>query len=80
MTSFVDAPLPQQGQTQYGLGLAHFQFGDVELIGHYGGTAGYDGFMLQDTATGVVFAGSVNQDPSLAALVPPAVQAVSRLP
>jgi D-alanyl-D-alanine carboxypeptidase len=80
MTSFVDAPLPQEGQTQYGLGLAHFQFGDVELIGHYGGTAGYDGFMLQDTATGAVFAGSANQDPSLAALVPPMVQAVGRLP
>lgn len=80
MTSFVDAPLPQQGQIQYGLGIAHFQFGALDLIGHYGGTAGYNGFMLQDTATGVVFAGSANLDPSLAALVPPMVQAVGRLP
>lgn len=80
MMSFVDAPLPQEGQTQYGLGLAHIQFDGIDLIGHYGGTAGYDGFMLLDTATGVVFAGSVNQDPSLPALVPPMIQAVGRLP
>jgi len=80
MTGFVDAPLPQEGQTQYGLGLARFQFGDLELIGHYGSTAGYNGFVLQDTATGVVFAGSINQDGGLGALVVPVVQAVGRLP
>jgi D-alanyl-D-alanine carboxypeptidase len=80
MTSFVDAPLPQEGQAQYGLGLARFQFGDMALIGHYGSTAGYNGFVLQDTATGVVFAGSINQDGGLGALVLPVIQAVGRLP
>ena len=35
--------------------LARIQFGDMQLIGHYGSTAGYNGFMLQDTATGAVF-------------------------
>ena len=79
MTSFVDAPLPQEGQIQYGLGLARIQFGDMQLIGHYGSTAGYNGFMLQDTATGAVFAGSINQDGSLAALVPAMIQAVGGL-
>jgi D-alanyl-D-alanine carboxypeptidase len=80
MMTFVDAPLPEQGQTQYGLGLAHFQFGDLDLVGHYGGTAGFDGFMLQDTATGMVFAGSVNEDPNLGALVLPMIQVAARLP
>lgn len=80
MTSFVTAPLPQEGQVGYGLGLAHIQFAGVDLIGHYGSTAGYNGFMLEDTATGVVFAGAANRDPALAQLVPPLIEAESRLP
>lgn len=80
MTSFVAAPLPQEGQVEYGLGLAHIQFAGVDLIGHYGSTAGYNGFMLEDTATGVVFTGAANADPALAQLVPPMIEAASRLP
>jgi D-alanyl-D-alanine carboxypeptidase len=80
MTSFVDAPLPNEGQTHYGLGLARIQFAGMDLIGHYGSTAGYNGFMLKDTATGVVFAGAINQDRGLGALVPPVIQAIGRLP
>jgi D-alanyl-D-alanine carboxypeptidase len=80
MKSFVDAPLPQEGQTHYGLGLARVQFNGKEMLGHYGNTAGYGGFMLADTATGIVFSGSMNQRGNLGALIIPAIQAVGRLP
>jgi hypothetical protein len=70
----------RRGQTQYGLGLARFQFGGMNLIGHYGTTAGYCGFMLQDVATGAVFAGSINQGSNLGALVLPMIQAIAGLP
>jgi D-alanyl-D-alanine carboxypeptidase len=80
MKSFVDAPLPQEAQTHYGLGLAKIHFDGMNLLGHYGSTAGYGGFMLMDTDTGVVVAGSMNVGGNLGELIIPLIQAVSRLP
>lgn len=80
MKSFVDAPLPHEAQTHYGLGLARLEFGGRELLGHIGNTAGYGGFMLLDTASGVVFTGGMNQRGNLGAFIIPVIQAVGRLP
>jgi len=81
MKSFVAAPLPAEAQTHYGLGLARFQVGGVEMFGHLGGTAGFQGFMLMAPATGVVVTGYMNHRPGgLGNFIVPVLQAVGRLP
>lgn len=79
MKSFVSAPLPEEAQTHYGLGLARIQFAGMDLLGHYGSTAGYSGFMLEDTATGLVVSGAITQGGNLGALIIPVMEAVARL-
>ncbi|MBC7977436.1 MAG: beta-lactamase family protein [Myxococcales bacterium] len=80
MNRFVDAPVPEEVQTGYGLGITHFEIGELDLVGHLGGTAGYQGFMLMDTQRGVVISGYMTQRGDLGALIVPVLDAVARIP
>ena len=79
MRDFVDAPIPAEAQTGYGLGLQHFQVGDVEFIGHLGGTAGFQGFVLYQPDSAVAVAGYMNRMGDLGAFIVPVLEAVSRV-
>lgn len=79
MTTFVDAPVPNEAQTGYGLGLTRFQVGDVELYGHIGSTAGYQSFVLYEPSSGIVASGSMNRYGDLGAFIMPVLGAVSRI-
>jgi len=79
MTAFTDAPIPQETQTGYGLGLAHFNAGGTELIGHLGGTAGYQSFMFFHPPSGMVVSGSMNRFGDFGAFVLPVLEAVGRV-
>jgi D-alanyl-D-alanine carboxypeptidase len=80
MLEFVDAPIPEEAQTGYGLGMIHYQVGDIELIGHLGGTAGYQGFVLAHPGTGIVTSGIMNRHGDLGAFILPVIDALGRLP
>lgn len=84
MKTFTPAPLPEEAQTDYGLGLTRFEVGDergsVELVGHLGGTVGFQGFMLKDTRTGVVVSGEMTMRGDLGAFILPVLEAVARIP
>jgi len=80
MQSFVAAPSPVEAQTGYGLGLARFQVGDTELIGHLGGTAGFQGFVLRDPSTGVTVAGVMTTRGDFGAFILPVLDAAARIP
>jgi len=79
MTTFVDAPVPQEAQTGYGLGLTRFQVGDVELVGHIGSTAGYQSFVLFQPGSGIVVSGSMNRYGDLGSFIMPVLGAVARI-
>lgn len=79
MTEFTDAPIPEETQTGYGLGLAHFDAGGTELIGHLGGTAGYQSFVFLHPASGMVVSGSMNRFGDFGAFVLPVLQAAARI-
>ncbi|HET9952919.1 MAG TPA: serine hydrolase domain-containing protein [Polyangiaceae bacterium] len=78
MREFTVAPDPEQAQTGYGLGLARLQVGSTELIGHIGGTAGFQGFMLYRPSTGMTVSGFMNRRGDLAAFVLPGLEAIER--
>jgi D-alanyl-D-alanine carboxypeptidase len=80
MLDFTDAPVPEEAQSGYGLGLARFQVGDLELIGHLGGTAGFHGFAFTHPGTGTIASGFMNQNGDFAAFVLPVLDALARLP
>jgi D-alanyl-D-alanine carboxypeptidase len=81
MESFGPAPLPAEAQTGYGLGLARFDVNGVELIGHLGATAGFQGFMLLNPGTGVVVSGYMNRRPGgLGNFILPVLASVARIP
>jgi D-alanyl-D-alanine carboxypeptidase len=81
MQTFVAAPVPEEAQTGYGLGLTLYDVNGAELIGHLGGTAGFQGFMLLDTSTGVVISGHMNRRPGgLGNFILPVLAAVARIP
>ena len=80
MLEFVDAPIPEEAQTGYGLGMIHYEVGDIELIGHIGGTAGYQGFMFAHPQSGIVASGLMNRPGDLGAFILPVIEAIGRLP
>ncbi len=79
MLTFADAPIPEELQTGYGLGIARYRQGDVEIFGHLGGTAGYQGFVLYWPATDTVASGYLNAYGGLGDLIVPVLGAVERL-
>lgn len=79
MLDFTAAPIPEELQTGYGLGLVHSQIGDVELIGHLGGTAGFHSFMFHAPNAGWTVSGSMNRRGDLGALIIPVIEAIDRL-
>ena len=79
MSDFVDAPIPEEAQDGYGLGLQHFRAGDLELVGHLGGTAGFQGFVLIHPATGIAASGYVNRYGDLGAFLVPVLDAIARI-
>lgn len=80
MLDFVDAPVPDEAQTGYGLGLQRFMVGEVELVGHLGGTAGFQGFALMHPGSGIVVSGYVNAFGNLGDFILPVLDAVGRIP
>lgn len=80
MLDFVDAPVPEELQIGYGLGLQRFMLGDVELVGHLGGTAGYQGFALMHPGSGIVVSGYVNAFGNLGDFILPVLDVVGRIP
>lgn len=80
MLDFTVADVPEEAQTGYGLGITRFQLGDAQYFGHFGGTAGYQGFMLLDPASGVVTSGFMNQRGNLGAFILPVLETLGRLP
>ncbi|MGC4095292.1 MAG: serine hydrolase domain-containing protein [Polyangiaceae bacterium] len=78
MLGFIDAAIPEQAQTGYGLGLGRFQVGDAELIGHIGGTAGYQSFVFFQPASGAVVSGFMNCQGDFGAFVLPILDATAR--
>jgi D-alanyl-D-alanine carboxypeptidase len=78
MTDFTDAPIPEQAQVGYGLGMARFQVGDVTLIGHLGGTAGFQSFTFYEPSTGAVASGYMNRRGDFGAFVIPTLDAIGR--
>ena len=79
MSDFVDAPVPEEAQDGYGLGLQHFQAGDLELVGHLGGAAGFQGFVLIHPATGIAASGYVNRYGDLGGFIVPVLDAIARI-
>jgi D-alanyl-D-alanine carboxypeptidase len=80
MLDFVDAPVPDEAQTGYGIGLQRFAVGDVELVGHLGGTAGYQAFALVHPGSGLIVSGYVNAFGNLGDFILPVLEAVGRIP
>ena len=58
---------------------AHFQAGDLELVGHLGGTAGFQGFVLIHPTTGIAASGYVNRYGDLGGLIIPVLDAIARI-
>lgn len=79
MREFVDAPIPEEAQVGYGLGITQFRFGDIEFFGHLGGTAGFQGFVLYFPETGVATSGFMNQRGNFGAFILPALEAIGRI-
>jgi len=79
MLAFNDAKVPEEAQTGYGLGIARFQAGEIELYGHLGGTAGFQGFVVFQPATGVVTSGYMNRTGDFGAFIVPVLDAVARI-
>ncbi|HET9934346.1 MAG TPA: serine hydrolase domain-containing protein, partial [Polyangiaceae bacterium] len=78
MLSFADAPVPQETQVGYGLGIARFQMGDVELIGHLGGTAGFQSFVFYQPSSGTTVSGYMNRQGDFGAFVLPFMTTVGK--
>jgi D-alanyl-D-alanine carboxypeptidase len=78
MLAFVDAPIPEEATTGYGLGVARFQMGDTQLFGHLGGAVGFQSFMLYEPGSGTVVSGYMNRTGDLGSFVIPVVAAVGR--
>jgi D-alanyl-D-alanine carboxypeptidase len=55
-------PAGTEGIDEYGMGLIHSNYGGIEVIGHLGGTAGYQSFNLYLPADGQYVSGFINQD------------------
>lgn len=79
MLEFTPAEVPEEMQTSYGLGLARFQLGDTELIGHLGATAGFQGFVFFEPGSGMSVSGYMNQRGDFGAFIVPVLEAVGRL-
>ncbi len=79
MSDFVDAPLPEEAQDGYGFGLQHFRAGDLELVGHLGGTAGFQGFVLIHPASGIAASGYINRFGDLGGFLVPVLDAIARI-
>jgi D-alanyl-D-alanine carboxypeptidase len=78
MLDFTDAPLPEQAQTGYALGIARFEVNGVELIGHLGGTAGFQSFVFYEPNSGATMSGYMNTTGNFAGFVLPALGAIGR--
>lgn len=79
LMTFVAAPLPEEGQVGYGLGVARFQVGETTFVGHLGGTAGYHGFVLHQPESGVIVSGYMNRRGDLGAFLLPVLEAVAHI-
>jgi D-alanyl-D-alanine carboxypeptidase len=79
MLDFAPAPIPEEAQIESGLGIARFQAGDLQLIGHLGSAAGYQGFVFFHPGTGIVASGYMNRTGNLGAFVLPVLDAIARV-
>jgi D-alanyl-D-alanine carboxypeptidase len=79
MLDFEDAANPDEAQTGYGLGLQRMQVGEVELVGHLGGTAGFQCFVLFHPPSGIVTSGYMNRQGDFGAFIIPALEAIARV-
>lgn len=80
MLELTPAPVPEEAQTHYGLGIVRDELNGVEMFGHLGGTAGFQGFMFYQPSTGVTLTGYMNTRGDLGAFLIPVLDAVSRIP
>jgi D-alanyl-D-alanine carboxypeptidase len=78
MLDFTAAPVPEWAQTGYGLGVARYEAGGVEFIGHIGGTAGFHSFVFFEPSSGATLSGYMNSDGNFGAFVVPALGAIGR--
>jgi D-alanyl-D-alanine carboxypeptidase len=78
MLDFCDAVVEEQAQTGYGLGIARFQVGDAELIGHLGGAVGFQSFVFYQPSSRTVVSGVMNRTGDFGQFVLPVVAAVGR--
>lgn len=80
MLDFTPASVPEEYLTGYGLGVMRLERNGRVYLGHFGGTAGYLGFMLQERDSGVAIAGYLNGQGNLAALLLRVLDAVDQIP
>lgn len=79
MLDFIAAPVPEEAQDAYALGLARFQVGPTTFIGHLGSTAGFQGFVLHAPSNGLTVSGYMNRTGNLGAFIVPVLQAAARI-
>ncbi|WP_217440408.1 MULTISPECIES: serine hydrolase [unclassified Myxococcus] len=78
MVAFQSAPDPESRLVGYGLGVMRLESQGVAAVGHLGGTAGYQSFMLHVPATGRYVTGSINVMGDLAAVLVPILDRAGR--
>lgn len=67
-------------QTAYGLGVAQFKAGEIVLLGHLGGTAGFQSFVFIHPESRIVASGFMNRTGDLGAFIRPVLDAIGRIP
>jgi D-alanyl-D-alanine carboxypeptidase len=80
MLTHTAAPVPEQLQTGYGLGITRFEVDGQVFLGHLGGTAGFLGFMLYHPATGVATSGFITTRGDLGSLLVPVLETIRSIP
>ena len=80
MLEFVNAPDAQSSQKGYGLGVAQFDAGGIILIGHLGGTAGFQSFVFLHPDSGVAASVHMNRAGDFGAFIVPVLDAIRRIP
>lgn len=80
MLTFTEAPVPEELQTAYGLGLVHLHLGNAPIQGHLGGAPGFQSFMLYLPQTDLIVTGFMNRRGDLRAFLLPILEIVSEIP
>ena len=79
MQAFLPASHPDAPVVGYGLGMMMLDWNGSIAIGHLGGTAGYQSFMLYVPAADRYLSGFINVNGDLDAVLAPALESVERL-